>query len=112
MGEAYPLENTKALLKNFYAGQQIPSPNGGYLIPLATRAGEKGAALVLFECSSSSLRYQMEIPKATRTERKKVRDVIDSGEDPDCPRHGVGHRLVRAGKDLICSRCMVAFAKA
>jgi hypothetical protein len=112
VGDAYPLENVKSLLKNFYAQQQLPSPNGGYLILLAIRIGEKGAAMAFFECSSSSLRYQMEIPKATRTERKKVRESMDSGEDPDCPRHGPGFRLVRAGKDLVCTSCMVAFARA
>ena len=28
--------------------------------------------MAFFECSSSSLRYQMEIPKATRTERQSL----------------------------------------
>lgn len=111
MGDAYPLDNVKQLLKNFYAGQQIPSPNGGYLILLGILPGERGAAQAFFECTSSSLRYQMEIPKATRTERKKVKDSMESGDDPDCPRHGPGNRLVRAGKDLVCNLCGVAFAR-
>ena len=112
MGDAYPLDNVKQLLKNFYAGQQIPSPNGGYLLFLGMRPGENGGTQAFFECSSSSLRYQMEIPKATRTERKKVKEILDSGDDPDCPRHGPGNRLVRAGKDVVCSLCGVPFAKA
>jgi hypothetical protein len=112
VGDAYPLENVKQLLKNFYAGQQIPSPNGGYLLLLGIRPEDGGGSLAFFECSSSSLRYQMEIPKATRAERKKVKDVIDAGQDPDCPRHGSGYRLVRAGKDVVCNLCGVAFAKA
>ena len=112
MGDAYPLDNVKQLLKNFYAGQQIPSPNGGYLLLLGIRPGENGACQAFFECSSSSLRYQMEIPKATRTERKKVKEILDSGDDPDCPRHGPGHRMVRAGKDVVCSLCGIPFAKA
>ncbi len=112
MGDAYPLENVKQLLKHFYAGQQLPSPDGATLILLAIRPGEKGSAIAFFECSSSSLRYQLVIPKATRTERKKVKDEMDYGDDPDCPRHGPGHRLVRAGKDLVCTLCAVPFAKA
>ena len=112
MGDAYPLDNVKQLLKNFYAGQQIPSPNGGYLLLLGIRPGENGVCHAFFECSSSSLRYQMDIPKATRTERKKVKDVMDAGDDPDCPRHGPGQRLVRAGKDVVCSLCGIAFGKA
>lgn len=112
MGDAYPLENGKQLLKYFYAGQQIPSPNGGYLIQLGIRPEEDGTSAAFFECSSSSLRYRLDIPKATRTERKKVKEVQDAGDDPDCPRHGPGHRLARAGKDLVCGLCGVAFGKA
>jgi hypothetical protein len=58
------------------------------------------------------LRYEIEIPKATRTERQKVRNAMDEGEDPDCPRHGMGTRLVRAGRDLVCMACGVAYARA
>lgn len=111
MGDALPLDNAKQLLKAFYAGQQMPSPNGGFLQLLGVRPGEGGTADAFFECSSSSLRYHLVIPKATRTERKKVKDVLDAGGDPDCPRHGPGTRLVRAGKDLMCPRCGVAFAR-
>jgi len=112
VGDAFPLDNVKQLLKYFYAGQQLPSPDGGVLILLAIRQAEKGTAVAFFECSSSSLRYRLDIPKATRTERKHVKDEMDAGEDPDCPRHGPGHRLVRAGKDLVCSLCAIPFAKA
>lgn len=112
MGDALTLENEKQALKAYYAGQRIESPNGGYLMLLGIRSRDGGAAVGIFECSASSLRYEVEIPKATRTERKKVREAIDAGEDPDCPRHGPGHRLVRAGKDLVCSACGVAYARA
>ena len=112
MGDAYPLDNVKQLLKNFYAGQQIPSPNGGYLLLLGIRQGENGGSQAYLECSSSSLRYQLDIPKATRTERKAVKDTLVAGDDPDCPRHGPGHRLVRAGKDVVCTLCGVAYARA
>ncbi len=112
MVDVLQLDNEKQLLKQYYAGQQMKSPNGGFLIPLGVRAAGDGSAVGIFECSVSSLRYELVIPKATRTERKKVRDGIDEGEDPDCPRHGPGTRLVRAGKDLVCTACGVAYARA
>lgn len=111
MATALRLENEKQLLKQYYAGQRMESPNDGFLIPLGIRQVEGGTAIALFECSASSLRYEVTIPKATRNERKKVRDELEAGDDPDCPRHGVGHRLVRAGKDLVCTSCGVAYAK-
>ena len=58
------------------------------------------------------MRYEVSIPKATRTERKKVKDALEAGEDPDCPRCQEGHRLVRAGKDLVCRRCSIAYGRA
>lgn len=79
---------------------------------LGIRPSEGGSALGIFECSASSLRYEVDIPKATRTERKKVREVIEEGDDPDCPRHGSGARLVRAGRDLVCMACGVSYARA
>ena len=106
------LDNPKQLLKQFYAGQQMESPNGGFLMPLGVRSTDKGGAVGIFECSVSSLRYELAIPKATRTERKKVKDVVDAGGDPDCPRHGPGVKLRRAGKDLVCRSCGIAYAKA
>lgn len=109
---ALQLDNEKQLLKQYYAGQRMESPNGGYLMLLGIRPLEGGSAVGIFECSASSLRYEIEIPKATRTERKKVREVMDEGDDPDCPRHGQGSRLVRAGRDLVCMACGVAFARA
>lgn len=112
MLDALPVDNEKQLLKSYYAGQRIVSPNGGFLMLLGVRALEGGVAIAIFECSASSLRYEIEIPKATRTERKKVRDALDEGDDPDCPRHGAGSRLVRAGKDLVCPACGVAYARA
>ncbi len=112
MGDALRLDDEKQLRKLFYAGQQLPSPMGGFLEPLGVRHWPGGGALAFFECSASSLRYAMEIPKATRAERKKVREVQEDGGDPDCPRHGEGIRLVRAGKDLVCPVCGIAYGKA
>lgn len=111
LDDSLELDNEKQLLKQYYAGARMESPNGGYLMLLGVRPLESGDAVGIFECSASSLRYEIEIPKATRTERKKVRDAMDEGEDPDCPRHGTGTRLVRAGRDLVCMSCGIAYAR-
>jgi hypothetical protein len=112
LADVLQLDNDKQLLKLYYAGQQIPSPNGGFLMLLGLRPGSDGSASAIFECSVSSLRYELRIPKATRTERKKVKEVLDKGKDPDCPRHGPGARLQRAGRDLVCRTCGIAYARA
>ena len=111
MAGALQLDDQKRVLKQYYAGAQMDSPNGGFLMLLGIRAGEGGASVGLLECSVSSLRYEIAIPKATKTERKKVKDVLDAGDDPDCPRHGPGTRLARAGKNLVCTACGVAYAR-
>ena len=111
MAEALQIEKAKQLLKQYYTGQRMESPNGGFLILLGVRPQEGGAAVGVFECSVSSLRYEIVIPKATRTERMLVRVVLQQGGDPGCPRHGPDFRLVRAGKNLVCSRCGVAYAR-
>ena len=111
MAEPKRIEKARQLLKEYYAGQRMESPNGGFLILLGIRPQEGGTAVGVFECSASSLRYEIVIPKATRTERKKVRDVLQQDGDPDCPRHGPDFRLARAGKNLVCSRCGVAYAR-
>lgn len=111
MGDGLQLDNEKQLLHQYYSGQQVESPNGGFLMLLGVSSNQDGSATGIFECNVSSLRYHLIIPKATRTERKKVRDVLDDGGDPHCPRHGHQRRLVRAGKDLICPDCGVAYAK-
>ena len=111
MGDVLQVDNKKQLLKQYYAAQRMDSPNGGYLMLLGIRLGEDGNAVGIFECSSSSLRYELVIPKATRTERKKVRDVIGAGDAPDCPRHGPSARLIRVGRNLVCTDCGVAYAR-
>ncbi len=105
------LEEDKYLHKAYYSGQQMPSPMGGFLMLLGVRPTAEGGAIALFECSASSLRYQMEIAKATRPERAKVKEEQAAGDDPDCPRHGSGHRLYRAGRDLVCPLCGIAYGK-
>lgn len=111
MPDPIQVSNPKQLLKQYYAGAQMESPNGGFLMLLGIRPGEGGTAIGLLECSVSSLRYQIVIPKATKNERKRVKDVLQAGDDPDCPRHGPGARLVRAGKNFVCNSCGVAYAR-
>ena len=71
MVDALQLDNEKQLLNKYYAGHQMESPNGGFLILLGVRHADDGSAVGIFECSVSSLRYELVIPKATRTERKR-----------------------------------------
>lgn len=111
MAGAERLNNEKQLLKQYYAGQQMESPNGGFLMLLGIRSAE-GGAIGILECSATSMRYEILIPKATRAERRKVKEVLDAGDDPDCPRHGPGRRLVRAGRDVVCPDCGVAYGRA
>ena len=112
VGDVLQLDNTKQILQQYYSGQQVESPNGGFLMLLRIRRNEDGSATAIFECNVSSLRYEITIPKATRSERKKVRDALKEGDDATCPRHGADARLVRAGDDLVCPDCGVAYAKA
>jgi len=111
MPDTLRVSNAKQLLKQYYTGAQMESPNGGFLMLLGIRPGNGGAAIGLLECSVSSLRYEIVIPKATRKECKSVKDILQTGDDPDCPRHGPGVRLVRAGKNLVCNSCGVAYAR-
>jgi len=105
------LADEDGLLSLYYDGGRLPSPSGGFLMVLGVRPEEEGSGSILLECTSSSLRYHIRVPKATRSERKKVRDMIDVGADPQCPRHQ-GQLLVRIRHDLACPRCGVRYAKA
>ena len=105
------LPNEDALLRLYYDGGRLPSPAGGSLVVLGVRPEDDGSGSLLLECTSSSLRYKISVPKATRSERKKVRTLIDEGGDPKCPRHQ-GEILVRIRHDLACSSCGVRYAKA
>jgi adenylate kinase len=106
------LSDDKVLHRAYYGGQQIPSPMPeGFLMLLGVRRSSDGKGAALFECSASSLRCQLSIPKATSRERSAVKAVQTAGDDPDCPRHGPGHRLVRAGNDLTCRLCGISYGK-
>lgn len=109
MPQILQLDNHKQLLKRYYGGQQMESPAGGILMLLGVRPVGGGGAVAIFECMASSLRYELPIPKATRTERSKVKQALEAGEEPLCPRHG--QSLVRAGKDLVCNSCGVRYGK-
>ena len=105
------LSDEDSLLRLYYDGGRLPSPSGGFLMVLGVQPKDEGSGSILLECTSSSLRYQMNVPKATRSERKKVRAMIDEGGDPKCPRHQ-GQFLVRIRHDLACASCGVRYAKA
>lgn len=109
--DATPLKQQKELRKLYYSGAQLRSPVGGSLEPIRVRYGGADEGVVFFDCLASSLRFSLTIPKATRTERRKVREMIDEGEDPICPRHGKGTLLIRKDRDLVCPKCGVRFAR-
>ena len=110
-GQRLTLSDEDGLLSIYYEGGRLPSPSGGFLMVLGVQPEAEGSGSVVLECTSSSLRYRMSVPKATRSERKKVRDLIDEGGDPECPRHRE-QLLVRIRHDLSCPRCGVRYAKA
>jgi hypothetical protein len=106
-----PLPKEKKILRRYYSGTRLRSPMGGHLEVLGVREGEGHTGRVLLECSSSSLRYVLMIPKATRSERAAVKEAMEAGDDLFCPRHGSLQRLSKSGKNWICPKCGVAFAK-
>lgn len=106
------LAEAKKMERLFCSGRQVPSPMGGFLVPLGVKSEGDGTSTVLLECQSSSLRYQLPIRKATRTERSKVKDQIEEGLDPLCPRGEEGPSLTRRGNDWYCPRCNIKFGRA
>jgi hypothetical protein len=109
--EPLELANKKDVLRHYYEGSQLPSPMDGFLAVIHVQPEEDGSGTVIFECLSSSLRFKMEIKKATRTERAKVKALMNSGMDPACPRH-VDTRLKRIGPNWVCPACGVRYARA
>lgn len=102
----------KEILKQYYAGARMESPEGGSLHFLRVRPESDGSGTVLFECSISSLRYELHVPKATRRDREKVREQQDAGFDPACPRHvDPPEKLLRSGPYLVCPRCGVRYGR-
>ena len=110
-GNPIPLPKDKKLLQRYYAGERLSSPLGGQLDLLGVREGDDGTGRVLLECNTSSLRFVLVIPKATRTEKAKVKEALARGDDPHCPRHGQYHPLSRSGKEWVCPLCAVTYGK-
>jgi len=106
-----PLPKSKKLLATYYSGRRLESPLGGQLDILGVRESEDKTGLVMMECNASSLRFVLVIPKATRTEKSKIKEAIEAGDDLFCPRHGTDQRLTKSGKDWICPLCGVAYGK-
>ena len=106
-----PLPKSKKVLERYYEGKRLESPLGGNLDILGIRESDGGTGRVLMECNASSLRYVLIIPKATRTEKSKLKEVLAAGDDPSCPRHGPDQRLSKSGKDWVCALCGVSYGK-
>ena len=106
-----PLPKTKKTLERYYAGKRLDSPLGGQLDILGVREGKTGLGRVLMECNTSSLRFVLSIPKATKAEKADVKEKIEAGEDLFCPRHGDDQRLAKSGKDWVCPLCGVSYGK-
>jgi hypothetical protein len=105
------LPKSKKLLERYYAGKRLESPLGGNLDILGIRESDRGTGRVLMECNASSLRYVLIIPKATRTEKTKIKEILAAGDDPSCPRHSPDQRLSKSGKDWVCALCGVSYGK-
>jgi ribosomal protein S27AE len=106
-----PLPKSKKLLERYYAGKRLESPLGGHLDLLGIREGDDGKGRVLFECNTSSLRFVLVIPKATRVEKAEMKSVIEKGGDLFCPRHGPGTPLTKSRKKWVCHLCGISFGK-
>lgn len=105
-------KGAKALLQAYYRGGYMASPMGGFLDPLRVRPESDGSGTVLLECSASSLRYELRVPRATRKERAEVKAAQEAGEPLICPRHTEPtRRLQRVGGHLICPLCGVRYGR-
>jgi hypothetical protein len=105
------LPKSKKVLERYYAGKRLESPLGGHLDVLGIREGEDGKGRVMMECNTSSLRFVLVVPGATRNEKAAMKKAIEAGDDLFCPRHGEEQRLSKSGKNWICSLCGVSFGK-
>lgn len=103
--------NVKALREAYYTGARLPSPNDdGFLEPIGVRSNDNQTGTVLLECSVSSLRYELGIPRATTAERELVREQQERAIEPTCPRHtDPPRRLQRSGTALVCAACGVRY---
>ncbi len=106
-----PLPKSKKILEAYYSGKRLESPLGGQLDVLGVRESRTGVGEVLMECNTSSLRYILKIPKATKPEMAEVKKALAAREEIHCPRHGPEQRLAKSGKAWVCSQCGVAYSK-
>jgi hypothetical protein len=106
-----PLPKSKKLLESYYVGRRLESPLGGFLDVLGVREGKDGLGKVLLECNTSSLRFVLVIPKATRSEKAKVKEGLEAGDDLFCPRHRPRQRLSKSGKNWICPLCGIPYGR-
>jgi hypothetical protein len=106
-----PLPKDRKVLQRYYGGERLSSPLGGLLDVLGVREGEGGTGRVLLECNTSSLRFVLLIPKATRKERAAIKEALEAGNDLFCPRHGKSQRLSKSGKNWVCPECGVSYGK-
>ena len=109
--DTIPLPDSKAQLKRYYHGAQMPSPMGGFLEPLRVRSEDGGVGTVILECSASSLRFALTIPGPTRGEKSAIKRKQEAREDPTCPRHDPQQRLNRVGQYLVCPLCGVRYGR-
>jgi len=111
---ALPLPEPRKQLRRYYAGDMMPSPQGGGLLEIVRIQPGKGTregGRVIFECLTSTLRYELRIPAASKEEKDAVRAMQDAGQDPTCPRHGESVRLLRVGPNMSCTQCGVAYGR-
>ena len=108
---AIPLKADKALLKRYYSGQRLESPMGGFLELLGSQSQDNGSSRLLFECSTSSLRFELIVPKGSRGDREKVKKQFEAGEELLCPRCDNRKPMLRNGADLAC-QCGASFGRA
>lgn len=111
--QSLPLPEPRKQLRRYFAGERMKSPQGGLLevVRIQPGRGEREPGRIIFECLTSSLRYELAVPPATKGERDEVIQVQSEGGEPTCPRHGAGVRLLRAGPLLTCPLCGVAFGR-
>ena len=60
---------------------------------LGIRAAPDGSAALVLECNVSSLRCHLVVPKATRTERRKLKEMLKEPSLPTYVRHGARKEL-------------------
>jgi hypothetical protein len=106
-----PLPKSKKTLERYYGGRRLESPLGGFLDVLGVREGKDGMGRVLLECNTSSLRFVLVIPRATKAEKAQVKEALGAGADLLCPRHGSDQRLSKSGREWICPLCGVSYGR-